>query len=347
MVFGNTNVTLANSIGVSVVTVQNNLTVQGAGIHFHGVRQFNSNQNDGVTAITQCPIAPGDSITYTWIATQYGTSWYHSHYATQAWDGVFGPIQINGPASAPYDIDLGPLTLSDWTHKTTDEFHLLASQSGSTPMDNGLINGTNMFGNTQGQYQNITFTPNKLHRIRLISTAMDTFFHVSLDSHEMTVIAADFVPITPFKVGVGETLRIGMGQRYDVVINATADTTGAYWFHAYFGNCGFSENSIADRVRAIVRYSPIATLVPPAPVSDPSARQNRRCNDMELKRLEPVLKLPYGGRGSEENHTVSWAQSSAANGEVRWVINQTEFLTNWSDPSKLFPVGTKPLSTFR
>ena len=41
----------------------------------HGVRQFNSNGEDGVNGITGCAIAPGDSKTYTFQATQYGSSW--------------------------------------------------------------------------------------------------------------------------------------------------------------------------------------------------------------------------------------------------------------------------------
>ncbi|MBE7179882.1 MAG: multicopper oxidase domain-containing protein [Terriglobus roseus] len=44
---------------------------------------------------------------YTWKAQQYGTTWYHSHWALQAWEGVFGGIKINGPASANYDEDTG------------------------------------------------------------------------------------------------------------------------------------------------------------------------------------------------------------------------------------------------
>ena len=31
----------------------------------------------GVNGVTQCPIKPGDSYTYEWMATQYGHSWYH------------------------------------------------------------------------------------------------------------------------------------------------------------------------------------------------------------------------------------------------------------------------------
>jgi hypothetical protein len=79
----------------------------------------------------ECPIAPGSSYTDTWRATQYGSSWYHSHFFVQAWDGIFGGIQINGPATANYDVDLGTLTLSDWSHETAEyvlsERHVLRS----------------------------------------------------------------------------------------------------------------------------------------------------------------------------------------------------------------------------
>lgn len=58
----------------------------------------------------------GDSFTYKWRATQYGSGWYHSHFYVQAWDGVFGGIVINGPATSNYDEDLGNLFLNDWYH---------------------------------------------------------------------------------------------------------------------------------------------------------------------------------------------------------------------------------------
>ncbi|MBE3042572.1 multicopper oxidase domain-containing protein [Candidatus Bathyarchaeota archaeon] len=54
-------------------------------MHFHGLHQRGTFGEDGVSSITQCPTPPGSSMTYKFRATQYGTSWYHSHYAVQAW----------------------------------------------------------------------------------------------------------------------------------------------------------------------------------------------------------------------------------------------------------------------
>lgn len=65
---------------------------EGTSIHWHGIRQNRTFGMDGVNGITQCPIAPGDSFTYSFKAVQYGTSWYHSHYSVQYADGLQGPL---------------------------------------------------------------------------------------------------------------------------------------------------------------------------------------------------------------------------------------------------------------
>jgi Multicopper oxidase len=95
------------------ITVTNNLENNGTSIHWHGIRQVGTNNQDGVPGVTECAIAPGTTRTYTWLATSYGTSWYHSHWLTQYGDGIRGPIIIHGPATDNYDIDMGPVIVTD------------------------------------------------------------------------------------------------------------------------------------------------------------------------------------------------------------------------------------------
>lgn len=64
--------------------------------------------------VSQCPIAPNSSFTYRFRAESYGTSFYHSHYSAQYTAGITGPIQIYGPSEYNYDLDIGPVMLSDW-----------------------------------------------------------------------------------------------------------------------------------------------------------------------------------------------------------------------------------------
>jgi len=65
---------------------------QGVSVHAHGLRQWTKMHMDGVPGITQCPIAPNSSFEYVWPTTQYGSSWYHSHYSLQYPDGLQGPL---------------------------------------------------------------------------------------------------------------------------------------------------------------------------------------------------------------------------------------------------------------
>ena len=203
---------IANWGDTVVVHLKNSLTSNGTGLHFHGIRQNYTVQNDGVPSITQCPTAPGSSVTYTWRATQYGSTWYHSHFALQAWEGVLGGIIINGPATANYDHDAGHMFLNDWTHETSDSLYSTAQSSGPPSLDNGLINGTNTDGDEGGSRFEMSVIEGDSYRIRLVNGAIDTHFKYMIDSHSMTVIAMDLIPIVPYETTV---LSIGMGQRYD------------------------------------------------------------------------------------------------------------------------------------
>ncbi|ORY61466.1 ascomycete fungal laccase from thielavia arenaria [Pseudomassariella vexata] len=233
------------------VKVTNKLRTNGTSIHWHGIRQLNNNINDGANGVTECPLAPGKSKTYTFRATQYGTTWYHSHFSAQYGNGVFGSIQINGPASLPYDIDLGPFPIFDVYRRTADELveHTM-HPSLPPPSDNIFINGTNIdpLNPSQGKYANVTLTPGKRHRLRLINPSVDNNFQVSLVGHQMTVIAADMVPVDAFTT---DSLFMAVGQRYDVTIDASQKAAN-YWFNVTISGggtvCGDTKNTEAAGV---------------------------------------------------------------------------------------------------
>lgn len=258
-----------------MVHVINSLTTStnGTSIHFHGIRQNYTNQNDGVTSITQCPTPPGSQITYTWRALQYGSSWYHSHFALQAWQGIFGGILIHGPATANYDEDMGLLFLNDWSHETVDALYYEAQASGPPTLDNGLLNGTNVYGDDgddqTGYRWNATWTGGTSYRLRLVNAAVDSHFKFSIDNHTMTVIATDLVPVTPFTTDI---ISIGMGishknravkldgiklifltgQRYDVIVTADqASVADSFWVRAT-PQSACSDNDSTDNIKGII-----------------------------------------------------------------------------------------------
>lgn len=130
------------------INVTNKLRYNGTAIHMHGIRMLDSNLNDGVPGITQCPIAPNQSFVYNFTATQYGTTWYHSHYSLQYSDGMLGPLTIHGPASANYESAIDPIIIGDHNHRSAfKDYHqeqFADGKKGLTPpkMDSILINGT-------------------------------------------------------------------------------------------------------------------------------------------------------------------------------------------------------------
>ncbi|KAH8648702.1 multicopper oxidase [Xylariales sp. PMI_506] len=309
-----------------VVHVSNSITTSknGTSIHFHGVRQNYTNPQDGVASITQCPTAPGESMTYTWRAVQYGTSWYHSHFSLQAWEGVFGGIVINGPATADYDEDLGVLFLNDWDHSTVDELYTYAETNGPPTLANGLINGTNTYGDEGGERFNVTFMAGTSYRMRLINGAVDTHWKFSIDNHTLTVIAADFVPVEPFQL---DYLNIGIGQRYDVIITADqADVANNFWMRA-IPQAACSDNSNSDDIKGIVTYAGADSATPTTTGWD----YTDNCDD-ETPNLVPYVTMTVGDSTSVETSEDAGITINSAN-LFKWTFNSTSLLTDWANPT--------------
>jgi FtsP/CotA-like multicopper oxidase with cupredoxin domain len=295
----------------------------GSSLHFHGIRQNNTFQNDGVASVTQCPIAPGDSYTYTWRASQYGSSWYHSHFYVQAWDGVFGGIIINGPATANYDEDLGVMALTDWSHETADVEVLKALASGPPTLDNGLINGTNVYGDGGSRYETV-FEAGKRYRIRLVNTAADTQFKFTMDNHTFEVIATDFVPIVPYATDV---VAISMGQRYDIVVTANA-TSGNYWMRAIIQQT-CSDNAYPDNVKGIIRYDSTSTEDPTSSAWDDATDDD--CDDEDMSLIVPYLAIAASDDPeTDESFTVKI--TNGGNG-VLWEMGTSSFVNQWDYPT--------------
>lgn len=185
------------------LTVKNSLTYNGTSMHWHGFRQLDSNPQDGVNGITECPLAPGDTKTYKFQATQYGTTWYHSHFSAQYGDGVAGPVIIHGPAAADYDIDLGHVQIAEFYNNTAFQEAWFAERFGPPTASNYLINGQNIkLDGSAGSRAKFSFTPGKKHLLRLINTSVDNHFKFTVDGHTMTVISTDFVPINPYTTDI-------------------------------------------------------------------------------------------------------------------------------------------------
>ena len=253
-----------------VVHMTNSIAGNGTAIHWHGVRQLNNTQYDGIPGVSQCPIAPGSSMTYKFHASQYGTSIYHSHFSLQYSMGLYGPLIINGPATANYDKDLGTVILTDWDHQTAFDIWAATANYNVVSVGTGLVNGVNTGDCTAtnataqdpncingGEKYKLVFEAGKKYRLRVINIATEAWFQFSIDGHNLTVIQTDFVPIVPYET---DSVLVNMGQRYDVIVEANA-APGDYWLRGGFVSACIP-NGAPGNITGIVRYNKDSTKIP-------------------------------------------------------------------------------------
>ena len=106
--------------------------------------------------------------------------------------------------------------VQDWNHETVDSLYYPSivvggPSSGPQTLDTGLINGLNVWENGGKRFE-WTVESGKSYRIRLVNTAIQSTFVFYVDGHSLSVIAMDFVPITPYET---DSVVINIGQRYD------------------------------------------------------------------------------------------------------------------------------------
>ncbi|ROV98061.1 hypothetical protein VMCG_07032 [Cytospora schulzeri] len=313
-----------------VIHLTNNLKDNGTSIHWHGLRQLNTVHMDGVPGITQCPIAPGESLTYSFRATQYGTSWYHSHLSLQYGEGLFGPLILNGPATADYDEDLGELFLSDWSHTPIFTLWDTAKQGAAPTLESGLINGTNTYNCTDaddgcegivGAKYEAVFESGKKYLIRIVNAATEGHFQFSIDGHSLIVIANDLVPIVPYTT---ESVLVTMGQRYDVIVEANA-APGNYWLRAgWISACAMNLNP--DGMTGIVRYDNSSTA---DPTSSSTVTTTATCGDEPYESLVPHLALDVGRVTNMADEELGFKFDTY----FKWTLNDSSLLIDWSLPT--------------
>lgn len=310
------------------VTVINKLQDNGTTIHFHGLRQWHSNTQDGVPGLTECPISPGGTRTYSFQATQFGTSWYHSHFSCQYGDGIVGPIVIQGPSTANFDLDVGALPITDWYYATVNSLASVTEHRNGLPSvaDNGLINGT-MTSKYGGSYALTTLTPGKKHRLRLINTSVDNHFMVSLDGHQLQVITSDFVPIVPYNT---TWIFLGIGQRYDVIITADQAPEN-YWFRAEVQDgCGANANN--KNILSMFAYEGHENETP---ISTGASYSGRCTDETQLVPHWNSYIPPKEGFASPTFLGTAINQSTAADGSltVYWQVNGSALNVQWDKPT--------------
>nr|WP_218830603.1 multicopper oxidase family protein [Rubrivirga marina] len=232
------------------VTVENDLPGVGTTVHWHGVPV--PNPMDGVPGLTQEPIPPGGRTVYEFEATPSGSYMYHSHQGLQLDRGLLGPLVVEETTPhVEYDREHvlvlddvlmdAPRPLSELVEDGDGGMGMMGrggmmgrmrgrdrGQGGGRERGGGMMDG--MTGGVVPPYAGLAVNgrlpeaPAEFEvrrgervRLRLINPGGATTYRVAMGGHRMTVTHTDGRPVEPVTV---DRLTIGMGERYDVVVEA-------------------------------------------------------------------------------------------------------------------------------
>ena len=282
------------------VPVTNNL-VEPTLVHWHGISLVNS--MDG-TLLTQNAIAPSSRFDYEFVVPEAGTHWYHSHYGHQADFGLYGPLIVEPlREEISYDREY-TLVLDDWS----DGVPHASDPTAGTGATNAQLGGYGSFNGISQEWtapepiisfggraypfilvngsppqDPAVFDARKGDRIRfrIINSAADTAFRFAVSGHRLTVTHADGMPVELVEV---DALRIGMAERYDVILEAQSPGIAQIGLLPE-GKSGFG--------RALLRYVDALASTPPAADTRPMELHGRLLDYDDLVGRQPP-KVPVG-----------------------------------------------------
>ncbi|CAE7229925.1 unnamed protein product [Rhizoctonia solani] len=247
----------ANKGDTLKIKVQNKLTdpsmYRTTSIHWHGLLQHRNADDDGPAWVTQCPIVPQESYTYTMpLGDQTGTYWYHSHLFSQYVIFLLTAFAVHlsflflmimmadpkDPHKHLYDVDdeKTVLVLGDWYHTPSKEILESGNVTRQRP-DSATINGKGRFdpdgtpANPDTLYT-LKVKHGKSYRLRLINGSAIASFQFVIQRHKLKVIAVDGVSTKPYEV---DAFNILAGQRIDCIVTAD-QTPDTYWINAPLTN---------------------------------------------------------------------------------------------------------------
>jgi len=254
------------------VRIENRLP-EGTTIHWHGVPVPNA--MDGVPGVTQELIRPNETFVYDFIADPAGSYVYHTHAGLQIDRGLIAPLIVEEKKPhVDYDREY-TLILDDFLSGEPQPLSRSGGGMGGMmglqvpPYAGLLINGRlpespAVFETRRGQRV----------RLRLLNPSGATTYRVAIAGHQMTVAYADGRPVEPRTI---DSLYIGMGERYDVIVEA--NNPGAWTITAA------TVEGNSPPAQAALLYKDAAQSRPPSGAAPEGLQGGRTLELSDLKAL--------------------------------------------------------------
>jgi len=303
-------------------------------IHWHGLAL--RNDMDGVPGLTRQAIPANGVFTYRFTAPDPGTYWFHPHVGVQLDRGLYGPLIIEDPKEPlSYDAEV-VLVLDDWTDgvsKSPDEvladlrkmgmrnMGSMSSMDGMSPNSTGMgISGDKPLGEDTGDVTYplhlingrppkdpavVATKPGTRIRLRIINAASDTAYRFAIGGHKLNVVHTDGYPVDPVTT---DALIIGMGERYDILIDAS---DGAFPVLAK------PEGKPGGPAFAILRTSGSATPLP--------AAKELNGQLLSYNQLAPTVDVRLGSKTADRVLKVDLTMKDEGR---QWLINGKPYPDN-------------------
>ncbi|NQZ30136.1 MAG: multicopper oxidase family protein [Oceanospirillaceae bacterium] len=278
------------------IEVKNELS-DATSLHWHGMRV--KNNMDGVSGLTQAPIAIGSSFTYNITAQDAGTFWAHSHHNTyqQLAMGLYFPLIVKEEEEYKVDQDL-LLVIDDWRineHRQLD----LESLGDFSEWAHGGRKGNIITVNREIEQSYLCKVGQRI-RLRLLNAANSRIMTLQLPVLPTWILAKDGQPLTvPIKLD--KAITIGPAERYDLIIDVTSSA----------GNYPIYEVSTTQNIQvATLNVISGKDIVPSS--SSPSALPEN-----------PLAKLDF----DQISHSTKLLMEGGAMGSLRQAKYQGEVLS--------------------
>ena len=187
------------------VNVRNDMK-ESTAVHWHGQRVPNA--MDGVPFVTQPPIKPGESFTYEFTPSPFGSHMYHSHHnaAEQVGKGLLGALIVE------------PANPSDEPSYDKDYLYIL----------NDVLGGFTINGKGFPATAPYTAKPGERVRFRFMNEGQ-MVHPIHLHGLTLEIFARDGYPLPqPFRC---DTITVAPGERWDAIV--VADNPGLWAFHCH------------------------------------------------------------------------------------------------------------------
>jgi FtsP/CotA-like multicopper oxidase with cupredoxin domain len=218
--------TLQVDDGDKVAIVLHNELPESTSIHFHGL--LTPNSMDGTTDVTQEPVKPGETFTYSFVAHGPAVGMYHSHHdaVKQVPNGLAGAILV-GHEPVPAGVEVTQRQVMILDDSGTIGYALNGK---SFPATAPIVAKQGEWIEVQYMNEGTQIHPMHLHGMPQI------------------VIAKDGYPLA--NPSTEDTVTVAPGERYTVLIHATEP--GTWVWHCHILTHAENETGMFGMVTALV-----------------------------------------------------------------------------------------------